>query len=174
MKFLIISLLFSEIALAAGDGHGSVGDLVAPAVNFSILLVAIIYLLKDKAKMYFSEKSTTINEMMKRAESEAKEAELMMANQKKKMESAEVEIAQKQKEVEEMLSNFEKEYQAEVQSKIERMKEDAGQKIEAERSELLQELNASLLDQVIAQAKSQIKSDKNLSSSASNNIMKGL
>ncbi len=173
-KFLIVStILFSSIAIAAGDAHGP-SSLIPKFVNLSLVIIGLIYFLRKPAKDFFSSKSALVSEMMERAESKSKEAEMMMEMQRKKTESADAEIKKLEEENLELMTSFEKNYKEEVSSRIAKMKEDAGQKIESEKAEMIEELNSNLLDIVIANAKSQIKADPNLANSATKNIVEGL
>lgn len=175
MKKLILAqlILMSEITIAAGSGHGA-STLIAPAVNFTILLVGLAYFLGKPAKEFFATKSTSISDMMAKAESKAKEAQMMMEVQSKKSQGSEAEIKKLEEENSELISAFEKNYKNEVQDRILKMKEDAGQKIEAEKTEMINSLNSNLLDIVIANAKNTIKADGNLAQSAAKSIVEKL
>ncbi|MBT4791903.1 MAG: hypothetical protein HON90_10055, partial [Halobacteriovoraceae bacterium] len=149
-------------------------SLIAPAINVAILLGGLIYLLRTPARDFFASKSTTVAEMLERASSKAKEAEMMMEVQRKKASGVEAEVNALTTENAKVIKNYETEYALEVESRIEKLKEDAAQKIEAEKKELLGDLNSKLLDLVIAKAKTQIKSDAKLANNSTNNIIKGL
>lgn len=169
---LITSILFMNLANAAG-GHGPT-SLIPSAVNFSILLAGLIFLLKSKASLFFSEKSENISQMIDRAASKAKEAQQMMEDQKKKTSGLEHEIKSMEKEHEVIVKSFEENYLKDIDYRIEKLKEDATQKVEAEKVEMINNLNSNLLDLVISNAKNQIKSNSNLAENAANNIFKGL
>lgn len=172
MKLVIASLLISGTAVAAGgDGPGS---LVPAATNVTILACVLIYFLRLPAKQFFSSKSSTVSEMLERATSKAKEAEMMMDVQKKKILGAEDEINKIKADADKTIVNFGETYKAEVAERIVKMKEDAAQKIEAEKKELVDELNSKLLDLVIEKAKTQMKTDKALADNATKNIIQGL
>ncbi|MFT6633055.1 MAG: F-type H+-transporting ATPase subunit b [Bacteriovoracaceae bacterium] len=168
----LIAIAFSGVAFAAGGTGPS--SLLAPAVNVTILICALVYFLRTPAKNFFNSKSSDISEMLQRASSKAKEAELMMEVQKKKNLGAEKEIQTLESEQENLIKSFEKNYISEVKERVSKMKEDAGQKIEAEKKELINELNSNLLDLVIQKAKGQIKTDKSLAQNATKNIVEGL
>jgi F-type H+-transporting ATPase subunit b len=171
----LLAVLVSGAAFAAGDGHApGPGSLIAPAINVAILLGGLIYLLRTPARDFFASKSTTVAEMLERASSKAKEAEMMMEVQRKKASGVEAEVNALTTENAKVIKNYETEYALEVESRIEKLKEDAAQKIEAEKKELLGDLNSKLLDLVIAKAKTQIKSDAKLANNSTNNIIKGL
>ena len=173
MKILLM-LVMSGSAFAAGDGHGGPMDLIAPAVNLSILLGFLAYKLKGPASNFFSGKSASVSEMMERASVKAKEAEMMMQMQSKKMEGANEEISKIESDVDSEISKFKTAYESEVQERIRKMKEEAGLKIEAEKKELLDELNSTLLDQVIAKTKATLKNDNTLNENATKGIVEGI
>ncbi len=174
MKSLVSLILFlsSELVLAAG-GSGP-ASLVPAAVNVTILVLALVFLLKKPASEFFANKSTTVSEMLERASAKAKEAEMMMQAQKKKADGMEAEIKKLETEADELVSSFEKQYSKEVQERISKMKEDASVKIEAEKKELMNELNSNLLDLVISKTKTKIKSDSSIAANATKNIVEGL
>lgn len=173
MKYLIL-LLVSQGAMAAGSGEGNPLDLWMPALNLSILLAIIFSAIKKPAREYFATKSSEVSEMVERAAIKAKEAQMMMETQKKKIEGAEAEIQKLKEDAVTEMSSFETNYKKEVEERIQKLKEDATMKIEAEKKELIDELNSGLLDQVIANAKNKIKNDNNLSKEAAAKILEGL
>ena len=72
------------------------------------------------------------------------------------------------------ISGYKDLYAKDVDSRISKLKVDAGKKIETEKQELANDLNEQLLDAVIAEAKTQIKADRNLTSEATSKILQGL
>lgn len=57
-KIALIQIIFmSQTVMAAGSGHGA-SSLIAPAVNFTILLAGLAYFLGKPAKEFFASKST--------------------------------------------------------------------------------------------------------------------
>jgi F0F1-type ATP synthase membrane subunit b/b' len=173
MKILIL-LAMSGSAFAAGDGHGSPWDLLPAAVNVSILFGFLIYKLKTPASEFFKAKSSSVSEMIERAAVKAKEAQMMMEMQNKKMQGAQDEVSKLEADAKEQITKFKSAYEIEVQDRIKSMKEDAGTKIEAEKKELLDELHSNLLNEVIAKTKSTLKSNSSLTESATNKIIEGM
>ena len=171
IKIMLFFLCLSTSALAAGKGHGSPADLIPSAGNILILLVGLTFLLKGKLSTFFTDKSQVISEMMERAEIKAKEAELMMNVQRKKIEGAQEEIEELKRDVANQIETFQKEYERDVDERIGNMKTDAGQKIEAERLALLNALNSKLLDQVIVNAKQKIKTEASLQQKATETLV---
>jgi F0F1-type ATP synthase membrane subunit b/b' len=174
MKILIL-LAMSGSAYASGDGHhASAWDLIPAAVNVSLLFGFLIYKLKTPATEFFKNKSSSVSEMIERAAVKAKEAKMMMEMQNKKMQGAGEEVTKLEKEADDQIASFKKNYEVEVQDRIKNMKEDAGQKIEAEKKELLDELNSNLLAEVIAKTKKTLKSNSSLGESATKSIIQGI
>ncbi|MBD66930.1 MAG: hypothetical protein CME62_17135 [Halobacteriovoraceae bacterium] len=163
-------LLFSSQVYAAG-GSGGPADLIFPAINLSILLGLLIYKLKGLMSDMFKKNAQEIKDNIESAAIKAKEAEMMMEMQQKKMAGADDEVSKMRSEADDLISRYEIEYKTEVEHRINKLKEDAGQKIEAERKELLDKLNASLLDQVLSNTKNKLQNDKALSESATANIL---
>jgi F0F1-type ATP synthase membrane subunit b/b' len=167
----LLLIFITNTSFAAGDSPSS---LIPAFVNVFLLVSLLIYFLRKPASEMFTSKSATVSEMLERASTKAKEAEMMMAAQKKKADGVEAEVKKMETESETLVKEFESQYSSEVVSRIASMKDDAGQKIEAEKKEMLNELNSNLLSLVVEKAKSQIKSDKSLADSATKNMVKGL
>lgn len=173
MKAVILFLL-TGAAYASGDGHAGPSTLIPAAVNLIILFGAIIYFTKDTIVGFFNDKSVSVQNMIESASVKAKEAKLMMEVQQKKINGADSEIESLGKDVEDMLSTFDSNYSKEVSERIQNLKEDAAQKIEAEKNELLDELNSNLLDEVISKTKTMLNNDSSLSSEATKKIIEGI
>ena len=176
MKFLLLAslVLTSGIATAAGKGTGSPTDLIPAFVNLFILFSFLVWVLKKPLGNYYSEKSEDIKNVLERASVKAKEAEMMMQAQRKKIDNVAQEIDRIFVESDQTITTFETTYKTEVDERIAKMKEDAAAKIEAEKKAAFNKLNSNFLDAVIAKAKTYIKSNPELSSSATNNILEGL
>jgi F0F1-type ATP synthase membrane subunit b/b' len=72
------------------------------------------------------------------------------------------------------VKTFEKNIAKETEDKIHKLKTDATSKISADKKAIMDELNADLLNQVIAKTKSTIKTNKDYQSKASNKLLQGL
>jgi len=174
MKFVALILL-SGSAYAAGDGHAAgPSTLISSAVNLGLLLGFLVWKLKGPLSETFKKKSSETKGMIEKAATKAKEAQAMMESQRKKMESAESEISKLEAEATTIVEKFEQDYKVDVEKRVNKLKEDAGQKIEAEKKELLDNLNSQLLDQVIANTKMKLKADTSLGTDATKRILEGL
>jgi len=176
MKIVLCSLILSpSIVMASGSaGHGSPSDLIAPAVNIAILVGFLVWKLKGPFSTHFVNKANSVSEVMERASVKAKEAEMMMAMQKKKMDGSDAEVSKIASDVDNDVAAYKSAYEKEVAERIAKLKVDAASKVEAEMQSLTNELNTLLLDKVISDAKNMIKEDKNLNNEVTEKIIAGL
>jgi F0F1-type ATP synthase membrane subunit b/b' len=155
---LIVFITINNTAFAAGgSGHGSASDLIWPFINVTVLAGILLYILIPKMKVHFLAKSTDVTSIMERANVKAKEAQMLMDVQNKKLNNLDSEISEINKDGENEISNFKSGYAKEVETRISKLKEDAAKKIETEKQDLANNLNEELLDAVIASAKSKIQ-----------------
>ena len=178
-KLILLSLLISTNVIAAGGPQPTTWaeffpTLVWPAFNVGLLASLLFWKLKSPVKSFFKNKSESIAEIMERANVKAKEAEMMMQMQRKKIEGMESEIQKIHSEAESEMETFKKTYAKEVDERIEKLKADAALKIEAEKKQLTDQLNAMLLDEVIAKTKETIKTNKELGEQATSRVLEGL
>ncbi len=171
--YLVAGLsVLMETAIAAGNGgHGSVTDLIAPLVNVVLLVGFLVWKLKGPLSAHFTSKAEEITNTLERASLKSKEAEVMLQAQQKKMANVDSEAKEILRHAETEVKNYEKTYAREVEDKLFKLKTDATSKIEAERKTMIAALNASLLDQVIAKAKTTIKGNKDYQNKASAKIL---
>lgn len=174
INLIVLTILSGTAFAAGGSGHGSPSDLISSFVNIALLAGGLAYILIPKMKEHFSAKSTDVSNIMERANIKAKEAQMLMDVQKKKIDGLEAEIEQLKKDGDQEVQSFKNTYNEEVNDRVSKLKEDAAKKIETEKQELANNLNEELLDAVIASAKTKIKADSNLSSEATSKILEGL
>ncbi len=178
MKLFLIflaSFISVENLFAAGDGHhGSVADLIAPAVNVAILVGFLVYKLKKPLSDMFTKKSEEISNTLERASLKSKEAQIMYEGEVKKLNNLNNEIKNIHHQSEQEISLYEKKLSKETEEKTRKLKNDANLKIAADKKQLIDELNNQLLDQVIKNAKSTIKSNKEYLDKTSSKLLKGL
>lgn len=176
-SFCLTLLLVSTNLLAApheGEHSASPVSLISSFVNLGIFLGFVIWKIKGPLRAHLTKKATDISSMVERANVKAKEAEMMMSAQQKKLAGVDSEIETIQKNAESEIERFEKNYSKETAEKIERLKVEAINKIEAEKKAILHNLNNQLIDEVITKAKSVVKNDKNINTKVSENLLKGL
>ena len=167
-------LMSTQIALASGDGHGSVTDLIAPFVNVTILVSFLVWKLKGPAQNFFHKKSTTVSEIVERASNKAKEAEMLLKINKQKNDGLVQELTEIEKEVHTVTSQFKEEMNVGLVTKISDLKKDAAQRIESEKQEILNGLSLELVNAVIKNAKTAVTTNKDLNNKITKNISEGI
>ena len=174
--FATYALLATASAFAAGDAghHGSAADLIAPAVNVAILVGFLVWKLKKPLNDMFTKKSEDITNTLERASLKAKEAQMMLENEQRKISNLTAEMKTLNDQSEADVKTFETNLSRETEDKIQKMKADATTKITADKKAIMDELNADLLNQVIAKTKTTIKTNKDFQSKASNKLLQGL
>jgi F0F1-type ATP synthase membrane subunit b/b' len=170
----IASKAWSSSEGHGGEHHASINDLIAPAINVAILFGVLIYVTKDKLRSFFISKSDEVANTLQRADIKAKEAALMLENQNKKMMSLDSELKNIEAQAEADVLTFEKSLAKETEEKISKMKLDANSKVAADKKQMVDELNAELLEQVINKTKSTIKNNKDYQSKVSTKMLQGL
>ena len=176
MKFLFLILLSGASYASHSEGahHTSPMDLIPAFFNIFLLGGFLVWKLKGGAKKYFEDKATSISGILDRANVKAKEAQMMMEMQQKKIDNLEGEITKINSDIESQISSFKTNYNSDVQNRIEKLKVDASMKIESEKNELTNELNKTLIDSVISKTKEKLKNNKELNNQATAKILEGL
>ncbi len=159
---------------AHGAAHGSITDLVAPAINVAILFGVLIYATKDKLKAYFDSNAAEVKNTLERADIKSKEAAIMLENQQRKIANLDSEIKGIHSQADTDVLVFEKNLSKETEDKISKMKIDANSKVAADKKMMVDELNQELLEQVVKKAKSTIKNNKDYQSKVSGKMLQGL
>jgi len=175
MKLVIILSLLIEVAYAneggSHDSHVGASSLISSFVNLGLLLSFMVWKLRTPMRNMFNKKAEDIKTLIDRSESKAKEAEMLMQAQAKKMAGADEEVKNIENGTDAFIKSFEDTYNKEVDERIVHLKLDAEQKIEAEKKDMITALNTSLLDQVIASTKKSLNADASLSSDASKKLL---
>jgi F-type H+-transporting ATPase subunit b len=150
---LISLLVVPAFASSEGGHHGSISDLIAPAVNVLVLVGFLVWKLKGPLKAHFDNKSTEIANTLERASLKSKEAKIMLETQDKKMANLASEVKAIQTQADADVAHYEKMLAKETEDKTHKLKVDANSKIQADKKQALDELNSELLDQVIKKTK---------------------
>lgn len=172
--FFTLCSAASVFASSEGAHHGSVNDLLAPAVNVLILGGFLVWKLKTPLKKHFDSKAEEIATTLERASLKSKEAKMMLEAQEKKGANLQNEINTIMAQAEADSTHFEKVISKEIEEKTQKLKVDANTKIQADKKGALDELNAELLDQVISKTKATIKNNKDYQSKVSTKMLQGL
>ena len=159
---------------ADGAGHATITDLIAPIFNVGILLGVLVWKIKSPLKAYFVARSNEVSNTLERANLKSKEAKMMLEGEQRKMTNLAKEIKSINDQYESDVLVFEKKLSKETEDKTQKLKLDAGSKIQADKKSVTDELNAELLGQVIAKTKSTIKTNKEHQNKVSTKLLQGL
>jgi F0F1-type ATP synthase membrane subunit b/b' len=173
MKTLISLLplfISSAEAAAAGGKNGHITDLALPLMNVGLLLFLIIFFTRKTIRANFQQNSKDVESLYKHAEEKEKEAQIRYAQYEQKMQNLDSETKKTLDQADQDAQKMENQIQQETQIQMKKLEEDAVKKAEYEKNVLVQELNESLLDEVITRAKNKIKSDKNLQQQATTRL----
>lgn len=171
--FFILGIM-TDAWSSEGGHHGSVTDLIAPAVNVGILVGFLVWKLKGPLKNHFDNKSKEVAETLERASLKSEEARVMLENQQRKMAALDKELKAIYEQAETDILVFEKNLSKEVDDKTAKLKSDANMKIQADKKSMMDQLNAELLDQVIQKTKTTIKTNKDYQNKVSTKLLQGL
>ncbi len=171
MKYLL-PLIFITDTFAAGSGH--ITDLIYPAINATIFFGGFLYLAVKKLPGFFASNAKEIEDIFNKAAEKAKEADLKLETFKSKIENVESDMQKVINDAEIDGNKFEEKFQTETLDSLERYKRDMNRKLESEKTEALQALNAELLNSVIQEAKKSIQSDTGLQTKAADKLLKNL
>ncbi len=177
--YAIFALTISKALAESGGGHGgdhhsSISDLLAPAINVGILLGVLCWKLKEPLHDFFASKAEEISNTLERASLKAKEAQIMLESENRKMSNLQSEIANIQKQSELDVQAYEKNLSKETEEKTHKLKSDANLKIQADRKAMMDELNAQLLNEVIMKTKKTIKTNQDYQKKVSTKLLQGL
>jgi F-type H+-transporting ATPase subunit b len=170
-SFVVLNLLFSSMAFAAGKGGGSIADLGWPALNFIILLSGLLYFVKKPLREMFDKNAEDVTNLYEYADKRDKEAKIKLEMYQKKMENLEGEKAKIVKNAEEEAKAFIKKAEQESQEYLQRLERDSDSKILHEKKTLEDQLKEDLVTEVIAKAKSKISGDSDLNKKATNKLI---
>lgn len=172
--FIALGIATKAWSASGGEHHASITDLIPAAFNVAVLFGVLIYVTKDKLKGYFVSHSENIANTLDRANIKAKEAKMMLEEQQRKMASLEADVKTIHGQSETDVMVFEKKLAQETEEKIAKLKIDANSKVVADKKQMVDALNAELLEQVIKKTKSTIKENKDYQSKVSTKMLQGL
>lgn len=161
LKLLTLILTAVDVQAASGGAHGgSISDLILPMWNFVPLTILLIVLLRKPISEGFTKNASDVESLYNVAEEKDKEAQIKLDMYEKKMSSLKIETERVMKDAHSQSEEFEKNSLVETEQIIEKMGVDADTKVAYEKEQALRDVNASLVDEVIAKAKSKIKENK--------------
>ncbi len=176
MTTILVSLIFSSSVLAAGGGEGGhheahISDLLYPVLNFGILFIFMFWKLKGPVVKMFQDKADDILSLYNHAEEKDKEAQVELDKAADQIKNVEKEYAKIIEDAHTDSSNFDSSHSKEIASNIERLERDAVLKVEAEKQVMIHEIEAELVEKVIANAKQTISSNSDMQKKATNKLV---
>ena len=154
------------------DGHqASITSLIFPFINIGILVGFFFWKLKKPLSEFFQSKAKSIEDAVERAQVKSREAEVMLLKQEEKLRSLDSEIQKIHHLSDEELKKFEENIKLEHNQKIEKLKFDTVQKIEAQNQESYQNLNSIFINAILQKTQNALKTDKNLENQATKNLL---
>ncbi len=162
------------IASEAGEHHASVTDLIAPAINFCLLMGFLFYKLKKPISSHFTNKSEQVAQTLERVALKSQEAKSKLETQTNKLKKVDTEVEKILKSAEAEVIDFKKRYAAETQERISKMKEDAATRVAVEKNSMISQINRELIEKLVSKAKNKISSDSSLKNKVTTGILKEL
>lgn len=170
LKFIALILCVSD-AYAAGGSHGHISDLILPAWNFVPLFIVMLLLLKKPISEGFTKNATDVESLYNLAEEKDKEAQIKLDMYEKKMNSLKVETERLMTEAKADADKISSETEKETASLVEKMNKDSVSKVAYEKSQAVRNINATLVDEVVAKAKSKINENKDFKDKATRKLV---
>jgi len=168
-----MSLLITPMlpAMSAGDGSGSVNDLIFPAINFILLFGFIIYKYKNVMSKGYSDESVRIKNLLSDAAEADKQASLKLDSLKEQLS----EIGNLKNDLKEKAASKLNEQvdliKQENQIKLKKLNQDKINRFEQEKSNRINNLNSKILDMVISDARDIVSSDSSKRKNTEQNIL---
>lgn len=170
-SFLISS--FVSVAAAneeAAHHEASFMDLKYPFINF-IILLAILSKVVKPLREKFNKQAEDVKSMMDSAARNSKDAEEKLSAFQAKIKNLDSELVKIVSDYQSDAAQFAKNQSDETQTTITRMKRDLENKLDGEKTELLDELNHDLINKVILNTKTTISNNKDFQVKATQKIV---
>ena len=160
MKILIALLIFNERVFAAGGGHGSVSDLMWPAINFCILFGFLFYKLKDSISEGYKNLSSDFEKKFSSAKIAEQKANEFLNEQKLANKNASESIKNLEKQHEENINKQGKVLESEYDQKTKKLYSDFENKLISERKKVESQISSNLLESIIKKTSSTISGNQ--------------
>ncbi|MDD4974692.1 MAG: ATP synthase F0 subunit B [Bacteriovorax sp.] len=173
-SFLFSSFLSIAVASEEAVHHeASVWDLKYPFINF-IILLAILSKVVKPLREKFNKQADDVKSLMDSAAKSNKDAEERLNKFQTKIKNLDSELVKIVGEYESDAAQFGKNQSEETITTIARMKRDLENKLDGEKTELIDELNHDLVNKVVSSTKTTIKNNKDYQVKATQKIVSEL
>jgi F-type H+-transporting ATPase subunit b len=156
MKLFFLLTIISFKSFAAGGGHGSVSDLMWPAINFSILFGFLFYKLKTPISNGYKNLSAEFKAKFNSAKIAEQNANIFLEEQKLAVTNASSLLSRMEKEHEVNLNNQAKVIESEYDQKTKKLYADFENKLLGERKKVESQISSNLLESIIKKTSSVI------------------
>lgn len=119
-------------ASGGGESHGGIGDLIYPAINFLILVGALVYFARKPIQAFFAERRETIRGDVEGAAALHKQAEERYAKWQRRLAELEGELAQIHTTARERAERERDQILSDARATAERIRRDASSAIDQE------------------------------------------
>ncbi len=170
MRVALISF-FAFVQASLAGGTGSIADLKWPAVNFLLLSSLLVWKIKKPLKEMFDKNAEDVASLFEIAEKKDKEAQIRLDMYQKKIASLDSEYQRIIDSVDKDTKTYSKKIQKETKDYIERVINDLRSKIAQEKIVLSNEINASLVNEVIRRTKEVINQNDEFKKKATNKLV---
>ena len=170
LKLLTLILTAADVQASSGHG-GSISELILPAWNLIPLLVVAMLLLRKPLSASFTKNSEDVESLYNMAEEKDKEAQIKLDMYEKKMTSLKLETEKMMTEARADAETNAASSLNETNEIIKKMEVDAVAKVAYEKDQALRNINATLVDEVIAKAKNKINENKDFKSKATQKLV---
>jgi len=174
MTMKLILFLLPCVCFAAGDGHGSIKDLIPPGVNFIVLAALAIWKIRPGLKEHFIKLASDTKTSMANAEEKNKSAKLKYEAQKKKLDHLDAEISKINKSNDDDIKKYENEFMGNLKDKIANNISDSKKRLELEKQVSLNQLGEDVLSKIITKCKSNINSSTTNKAQAEKTVIERL
>lgn len=170
-SFLFVSFFSTAIASEEAVHHeASLKDLIYPTINFIIFLAILSKVIKPLREK-FNKQADDVKSQMDSASKNNKDAEEKLTKFQTKIKNLDSELVKIVADYESDAAQFAKLQSEQTQTTLARMKTDLENKLNGEKTELIDELNHDLINKVVSSTKVTIKSNKDFQSRATKNIV---
>ncbi|MEA3289606.1 MAG: F0F1 ATP synthase subunit B [Campylobacterota bacterium] len=150
-KILFTLFVATPLALFASDAHASVEtDILERTVNFFIFAAIIYYLLADKIKAFFSDRTSSIQAELDKVQDMLKSSEQKVAEAKQGIEDAKKVADELVASANSDIDSIKQKIEAAVDQEIAYLSKSFDEKIELESRKVKKEVVENVLDQLLS------------------------
>ena len=167
-------ILFFAAGLCAGDGHGSVKDLLWPSLNVGILFAFLGILLGKKGNAWFAAQAASVRQIYEYATQKDLKAQNNLDNLQKKLDNLPSELEEMAQRAKGQSEKWREEQKKQTAIYLEQMRKDVQDRIGYEKKTMVDQINNFLAIEVVDKVKDEIKKDPKWGKQIHRNLMEKL